>query len=53
MDSVFSLRCHIQNVAATARAQNRVNIPKETPSRWWITSAAIVPKTATIITADQ
>jgi hypothetical protein len=26
---------------------------KETPSWWWITSAAMVPKTATIITADQ
>jgi hypothetical protein len=53
MDSVCSTRFHAHKVAATAREQARVDIPKETPSWWWRVSAAMVPNTAIIITAAQ
>ena len=53
IDSVPSVRCHNQNVAATPSAYATVVTASGTPSRPCTMSAAMVPTTATIATAAQ
>ena len=53
MDSVFSNVYQVRKTTAKASAKKAVDTTYGTPRPMWITSAAMVPKTATMATASQ
>ncbi len=53
MDSVLSVRFQVQNTVARTSAYNADETKYGTPKPTCRTSAAMVPKTPTIITASQ